>query len=221
MTRDDEAGITLVEVIVYMLVTGLFLGLLASLFISGVRAQAQTTERDLATGRASVISDSITSSIRNSSGFVIVSENRALISRTITSGTTSVCRAWLVIREGDADFRRDAADPAYVAGDIIYKESTVPISLTDRLGWSALVERGEAMADGVQGALMRHDGTNPDGTPRLVPVDDDGDGATDIFGRNGSTLNLGMELTLGEATVATANGVTMQAHVATAGEPCW
>ena len=53
----------------------------------GVRAQAQTTERDLATGRASVISDSIASSIRNSSGFVIVSENRALISRTITSGS--------------------------------------------------------------------------------------------------------------------------------------
>lgn len=219
--RRDDAGISLVELIVAVTVAALFLGLLASLFANGMKAQAQTTERDLATGRAGVISDSILASIRNSSGFVIVSENRALIAKTTTADGSTVCRAWLLLRDGDAVFRRSSGDPAFRAGDIIYKQSTSAISLSDRLGWSALVERGADSGDGVRGALRQRSGSNPDGTPRLVAVDADGDGRTDAFSRSGNSLSIGVAVALGEATVTSTNGVTLQATAGTGPTACW
>lgn len=220
-TRDHDAGTTLVELILYMMVAALFLGLLAALFANGVRVQAQSTERDLATGRAGVIGDSILGSIRNSSGFVIVSQNRALITRTTTGDGSTVCRAWLVLRDGDAEYRRTSTDPVFTSGDIIYKQSASTISLSDTMGWSALVDRGGAESDGVRGALHRSDGVNADGTPRFTAVDADGDGMTDAFSRDGSTLSVGLAVTLGDTTVQVANGVTMQATAEAGAVSCW
>lgn len=221
ITRRSDAGLSLVELIVAVTIAGLFLGLLATLFANGIRTQAQTTERDLATGRAGVVSDTILASIRNSSGFVIVSENRALIAKTTAADGSTVCEAWLILRDGDGSFRRASGDPAFQAGDIIHKESTSAISLADRTGWSALIERGPAASDGVRGALRERSGTNPDGSPRFVVVDADADGRADAFSRNGSSLSVGVELVLGEAHVSTTNGVTLQATAGTGPTTCW
>lgn len=220
MNHDDK-GMSLVELLIAMLISGLFLGLLAVLFANGVQAQAQATERDLATGRAGVVSDSILTSVRESSGFVIVANNRALITKFVDSSGTTTCRAWLVLAAGDAAFRQGAADPAYRAGDIVYKESASAIALTDRLGWSPLVQRGGDTGDGVAGALHLRSGNNADGSPRFVKVDADGDGLADAFSRSGSTLSVGVDVTLGDATVGVTNGVTLQAKSNGTDTTCW
>lgn len=220
--RRDEDGLTMVELIVTMVISGLFLGFLAVLFANGIQAQAQATERDLATGRAGVVSNSILTSVRDASGFVIISENRALIAEVVDSTGASSCRAWLVLAPGDADYRRNAGDTPYRAGDLIYKESASTILLSDRNGWSPLIERGSAAGDGVVGSMRVRSGSNADGSPRFVNVDADGDGRADAFGRSGSTLTVGLDVTLGDATVAVTNGVTMQAQSSgTDTTTCW
>lgn len=190
----DDAGITMVEVVIYMLISGLFLGLLAMLFANGVQAQAQATDRDLATGRANVITNSILSSVRGSTGFVLLDSNRALIAKVVTAGGTAECRAWLVVTGSTAEYRNEVGDPAYRSGDIIYKTSTSTISLADRVGWTPLVERGGADGDGVRGS----------------------------FTRDGSTLVVTFDVTLGESTVGITNGETLQAqNSGTDATTCW
>lgn len=217
----DDEGMSLVELLVAMVISSLFLSFLAVLLANGVQAQARATERDLATGRAGVISDSILSSIRASSGFVIVANNRALITKHVDTAGVTACRAWLVLAAGDAEFRRNVGDTAYRAGDIVYKESASAISLTDRTGWSQLVPRGSDAGDGVAGALSTRSGNNADGSPRFVVFDADGDGLADAFSRAGSTLSVGLDVTLGEATVAVTNGVTLQAKSSGTDTTCW
>lgn len=202
---DRDAGYTLAEVVVTMLLATLFLGLAGLLLASGVSAQAHATERDQATGRSAVIGNSILTSIRGSAGFVIVGSNRALISKVVLTDGSAQCRGWLVIAAGDPEYRRSASDAPYVTGDIIYKESAGAISVSDGLGWSALVERGDAAGDGVRGA-----------------ADLDGDGVADPFARDGSTLSVAIDVTLGDATIGITNGVTMQAQNSAAdATTCW
>jgi hypothetical protein len=192
--RRDDDGVTMVEVVIYMLISGLFLALLAMLFANGVQAQAQATDRDLATGRANVITNSILTSVRGSTGFVLLDSNRALIAKVVTSAGTAECRAWLVITGSTAEYRDEVGDAPYRAGDIIYKESTSAISLGDRVGWTPLVERGDAADDGVRGS----------------------------FTRNGSTLTVTFDVTLGESTVGITNGETLQAqNSGTDATTCW
>lgn len=219
--REDEHGMSLVELLVAMVISGLFLGFLAVLLANGVQAQARATERDLATGRAGVISNSILSSVRASTGFVIVANNRALITKYVGAAGTTTCRAWLILAPGDAEFRKGSADPAYRSGDIVYKESPTAISLTNRTGWSRLTPRGNDSADGVVGALATRSGNNADGSPRFVIVDADGDGRADAFSRTGSTLSIGLDVTLGESTVSITNGVTLQAKSSGTDTTCW
>lgn len=220
--RLDDDGITMPELIIGMLISGMFLGFLAILFANGVQAQAQATERDLATGRAGVVSNSILSSVREATSFVVVANNRALIAKVTEPNGTYTCRAWLVLAAGDAEYRRSVGDLPYRAGTLLYKESTSAIALTNRLGWAELVERGDATTDGVKGAMSVRSGTHLDGSPRFVPIDVDGDGLADAFGRTGSTLNLGLDVTLGDATVGITNGVTMQAKSSgTDTTSCW
>lgn len=191
--RDDD-GVTMVEVVIYMLVSGLFLGLLALLFANGVQAQARATDRDLATGRANVITNSILTSVRGSTGFVLLDSNRALIAKFVTAGGTAECRAWLVVTGSTAEYRDQVGDAAYRTGDIIYKESTSAISLGNRVGWKPLVERGAAADDGVRGS----------------------------FARDGSTLTVTFDVTLGESTVGITNGETLQAqNSGTDATTCW
>ncbi|MGN8551665.1 UNVERIFIED_CONTAM: type II secretion system GspH family protein [Microbacterium sp. SLM126] len=221
-TWRNEDGLTMMELIVAMVVSGLFLGFLAVLFANGVQAQAQATERDLATGRAGVVSNSILTSVRYSSGFVVVSGNRALIAKVVDSTGAPICRAWLVLAPGDADYRRDVGDAPYLTGDLIYKESASTILLSDRTGWSRLIDRGSASGDGTTGAMRVRSGSHADGSPRFVNVDVDGDGRADAFGRSGSTLSVGLDVTLGDATVSITNGVTTQAKSSgTDTTTCW
>lgn len=123
----DDAGITLVELIVYAAVAALFLGLLASLVVTGLKAEAATRERDTATGSAQVVSDSIQTSIRNSTEFRV--DGSLLRARVATGATTGECRAW-----------------AISSGALVYLASAAAIPVGGYTGWATL-------ASGVSGTL--------------------------------------------------------------------
>lgn len=205
MNRDDS-GLSLVELIIYAAVSALFLGLLASLFIGGIQAQAQATDRDSATGRAGVVSDSILTSIRNSSAFTITGGNRALIAKVSLPGGAFECRAWVVT----------------TGGDVRYRESASAISIASTTSWTRLVRGDTSTGSGAIPSLSRRDGSNADGSPRFTRVDANGDGLTDAFSRTGQTLSIGLDISLGDTVVPLSNGVTAQAITdGTSTTACW
>ncbi|MCT9821611.1 prepilin-type N-terminal cleavage/methylation domain-containing protein [Microbacterium sp. W1N] len=93
--RDDE-GMTLVELIVVIAVSALFVGLLAGLFINGIKAQEQATARDRATGQANVVSSSIGSSVRNAVAVRVSGSGSRLDARVLTAAGGFECRAWVL-----------------------------------------------------------------------------------------------------------------------------
>ncbi len=93
--RDDE-GMTLVELIVVIAVSALFLGLLAGLFINGIQAQQQATARDRATGQANVVSASIGSSVRNAVATRVSGSGSRLDAKVLTPTGAFECRAWVL-----------------------------------------------------------------------------------------------------------------------------
>lgn len=205
MNHDDD-GVTLVELIIYLAVSALFLGLLALMFVNGLRAQAQTTDRDSATGQSVVVGNSIQTSLRNATAFTITSANRALIAKVSTPGGGRECRAWVVT----------------TGGDVRYRVAASVISTSDTSTWTVLVDGDAASGDGAHPSLSRRDGNHPDGTPKFVPIDADGDGKTDAFSRSGQSLTIGLDIVRGDATVAVSNGVTAQAVVeGTDTLTCW
>lgn len=119
----DEAGLTLVELIVYIVISGLFIGLLALLFINGLTAQEQMTARDSATGRANIVSASLQSSIRNATDVEVDSGGLRIDAVVITPAGAFECRAW-----------------ALDAGGALRYSSGADARDTDTGGWSALIE---------------------------------------------------------------------------------
>ena len=110
----DDGGTTLVELIVYIFASGLFVGLLALLFVNGLAAQQQTTERDRATGSINVVSASLQSSIRNATDVAVDGSGRRIDAVVITPSGAFECRSWALdptgaLRYSAGESARDAA----------------------------------------------------------------------------------------------------------------
>ena len=60
----DDAGMSLVEVIIYSALTALVLSVLGGLFYAGFQTQAAASGRDAATGAAQVVSNSLQTGVR-------------------------------------------------------------------------------------------------------------------------------------------------------------
>ncbi len=175
--RRDEEGVTLVELIVYISTSGLFLGLLALLFINGLTAQERTTARDSATGRANIVSASLQSSIRNATEIAVDGGGMRVDAVVITRAGDFECRAWAIDPSGA--LRYSAGDDARGA---------------DSSGWSALIE-------GARGTLA--------GGKAFAPA-----------GARG--MDVGISVSVADATVPITNGVTAQAVARGGGAPtCW
>ncbi|WP_439594155.1 hypothetical protein [Microbacterium sp.] len=116
----DDSGVTLVELIVYIAVAALFLGLMAGIFAAGLRTESATRDRTTATGKAQVVSDSIATSIRNASAFQI--DGKLLRARVATGASGWECRAWVLT----------------AGGDLAYKTSTTAIPSGNYTGWKSL-----------------------------------------------------------------------------------
>jgi hypothetical protein len=93
----EDAGLTLVELIVYAAVSALFLGLLAGMFVSGLTAQQQSVARDSATGSANVVSATLSSAIRNATAFRVTGEGTRLDAAVALGEGTIECHAWALV----------------------------------------------------------------------------------------------------------------------------
>jgi type II secretory pathway pseudopilin PulG len=99
--RADDAGITLVELIVGLVIAGMFMGLLSLVFVNGLTSQQQSVARDAATGQANVVRSTLADSLRNatavrvSGGGTRVDAVVARVSSSL-SGWTWECRAWVL-----------------------------------------------------------------------------------------------------------------------------
>jgi hypothetical protein len=135
----DDSGLTTVELIVYVVISSLFLSLLAMLFVNGLQVQAATTDRDTATGTGGVVGSSLTTSIRNASEFTVVNSGTVVVAKVATGATGWQCRAWAV--DG---------------GELRYRASSGAISTADTSSWTTLAPEATATLAG--GAAFATDG---------------------------------------------------------------
>ena len=83
--RPDDEGVSLIELILYMLIAGVILALVSATFINGWMAQASTTDRDAATGQANLVSASLQKSIRNAGALSLTTgTSDTLVARVAT-----------------------------------------------------------------------------------------------------------------------------------------
>lgn len=155
----DDAGLSLVELLVALFVGGMLLTLIASLFVSTMQATAATRDLDLATGRAQALSTSLQTDIRNAAEIIVedIPGGGTLVRARVATGDTGwQCRAWALVdlTTTDADGTRDGAD-----GDLEARTHTsAPLTGTQTAPapattWGALVDVVEPATDAAGAAL--------------------------------------------------------------------
>jgi len=117
----EDEGVTLVELIIYLAVGALILALMAGLLINGLKSQAQTTDRDTATARSTIVTNSLQTSIRNATAFKVETNGLTVRAVVVTGAATWQCRAWSVS-----------------GGNLMYKTSSTVIPVTSTAGWTTL-----------------------------------------------------------------------------------
>lgn len=116
----DDEGVTLVELVVYIVVAAILLGLVASLFATGMRSQAETRNRDTATTTAQVAADSLHASVRNAAAFRV--DGSFLRARVAIGQSGWECRAWGLT----------------AAKQLVYRVSPTSIAIDSTAGWTVL-----------------------------------------------------------------------------------
>ncbi|GAA5097107.1 hypothetical protein GCM10025760_30890 [Microbacterium yannicii] len=130
----DDGGVTLIELIMYVGLAAVVLGLMTALFTTGWQSQAATTESDSLTGRAAVTNETLQSGIRSASWFAVTDDGGTLRARVLIDSGSSECRAWVVTGEGDLLYRTSPA-PIDVAPAREASAGEAPA------GWVSLVHR--------------------------------------------------------------------------------
>lgn len=126
--RSDDFGTTLVELIVYVVLAGLIMAAMGTLFANAWISQTETTNRDSATGAAAVVSASVAQSIRNSAAFEVTPDGLSLRAAVaIGQDDEWECRAWKIVP--------DDQDPD--VENLVFLRSPSAISLDDG-GWVVL-----------------------------------------------------------------------------------
>lgn len=115
----DDSGVTLVELILYVVIGALFVGLLAGLFATNLTSGQQTRSRDTATGSAQLVAESLQSSLRNAAAVRV--DGSLLRAQVATGGSGWECRAW-----------------ALESGALRYRESASAIPTGSTTGWATL-----------------------------------------------------------------------------------
>jgi len=136
--RGNDDGITLVELIIVVIVGAVLLGGVAIMFANGLTSQAQAADRDLATGRATVIANSLQTSIRNADAVKVEPDQHTVRAVVAMPAGGWECRAWALT----------------AGGEMKYKTSASSIALDNVDAWTTL-------APGVTGSLASADGPVP------------------------------------------------------------
>lgn len=90
----DDRGITLVELLVYMVLSGLVLSILGGLLINSIRTQATIRSASEANTSGQLVLRTIESGIRNASAVRVSGAGTLLVIRTAEGTDDWICRAW-------------------------------------------------------------------------------------------------------------------------------
>lgn len=149
----DDAGLTLVELLITVFVGAALLSLVATIFVTTLQANAATRDRDVATGRAQAISTSLTTSVRNASAVTVTAAaggGTVVRARVATGASGWECRAWAVVdlERWDATGRHAGADGRFELRARTYAplSATAPVP-PPATTWGALAEHVEAARD--------------------------------------------------------------------------
>jgi hypothetical protein len=104
--QSDDSGFTLPEVIMYGLLLGIVLAVVASMMASGQIAERTVRIVFGASTDGQLLADSVETGIRNASGYKVTAptESTQLLSARVAQGTTSivwVCAAWYYTPNAD------------------------------------------------------------------------------------------------------------------------
>jgi Tfp pilus assembly protein PilV len=150
---ETEAGLTLVELLITVFVSAVLLGLVATIFVTTLQANAATRDRDLATGRAQAISTSLTTSVRNASAVSVTATaggGTVVRARVATGSASWECRAWAVVdlQTWDAAGRHAGADGRFEVRAHTYPalSTTAPVP-APAATWGTLAEHAEPARD--------------------------------------------------------------------------
>ncbi len=138
-----DAGMTIVELILYGAISALVSAVVAGVFVSGLQSEGGTRDRDAATGSAQLVSTSVQTAIRNSSTFNVTG---AKLTAKVAKGTGTEweCQSWKLTG----------------AGELLFKRSPGAIPFTDNSSWVTL-------ATGASGTVIPDRPFEQDGT-RLI-----------------------------------------------------
>ena len=139
---ESESGMSMVELIVYMVLSMIVLTIVANLWISGVRTEKSVTTVTTSTTAAQLATEAIQRGVRNASGFVVTKpsgDDQFLVMRTAGGDTnlTWNCQAWY-----------------YSADQRSLRTKTIPTQIlaptTAQLGSWLLVAEGVSPVSGTQ-----------------------------------------------------------------------
>jgi Tfp pilus assembly protein FimT len=113
--RRDESGVSLPEMLIYVLVLGIVLGIVGSIMSTTQSVESRVRASTQAATSAQLAANSVESGIRNSRAFSVVNigENQLLIARTVDGGqpVTWSCTTWYFDKAAGS-LRYTISDPA-------------------------------------------------------------------------------------------------------------
>lgn len=143
---DADRGMTLVELIVGILISGVVLSLIAAIFGNGLVAQQRATERDAVTARLNAVAASVTESVRTSVATRVSDSGRRLDAKVLTRAGTWECRTWHL--QG-SDLRYSAGATARGAVSTTWKALAAP-AVGILPGDNAFAQTGQRVTMGVR-----------------------------------------------------------------------
>ncbi|MFC9983013.1 prepilin-type N-terminal cleavage/methylation domain-containing protein [Microbacterium keratanolyticum] len=105
----NDSGVSLVELIIVVVVVGIIGSLITMVFVNGLTSQQATAARDLATGRATVITETLADSVRNAVTIRVSSQGSRLDAVVLLPNNTFECRAWAVNRNAELVYSRGSS----------------------------------------------------------------------------------------------------------------
>ncbi|MDQ0614916.1 type II secretory pathway pseudopilin PulG [Microbacterium sp. W4I4] len=150
MNIDDESGLSLIELIIYVLILGVITAAIAMLFINTLQTEKSVRDQTAATTRGQLISSQIERAVRNAEAFAIEDGGATLKVNSVDRNGTTLCQG----------FTFSGGDVRMVISD---SPSATPSSWP---AWQDGVKKDPAKpyfsASGADAVTYAFDATNPD-----------------------------------------------------------
>ncbi|WP_269454405.1 type II secretion system protein [Microbacterium sp. TNHR37B] len=119
-SSSGESGMSLIELLVVIVVSGIVLSVVAAVFVNGWTAQQQASARNAATAELNAITADVTESVRNATVTRVSAGGTRLDAKVLgADGATWQCRAWHLdagrLRYSSGTSARSASSAAWTA----------------------------------------------------------------------------------------------------------